>query len=212
VLVYLADNYCFPKDGLVRRKWLLNEAREMHGRWGGELAALAKAEQPADDAMRRLRKKPGWEAAGGGCVRRPADAAMRAKADAKAKRRESVGSKGGKMAAVVEKEVGRGKEIVYCYTFPAYRRPRGDGRMRIKIGQTGCADVGRVVAQCGTAHPEEPVVLLIIRTDASRDLERGIHGILRFRQQQAVGTRGREWFWTTVDEVLELRDLLDKTR
>ena len=96
----------------------------------------------------------------------------------------------------VESELGQGSEVVYAYSYPAYRRLaelEGRDEWPVKIGRSGSVVEDRVKDQVGTGTPEWPVVHLAIYTDASIDLERLLHSALRLQGRQLDGP-GAEWF------------------
>ena len=92
--------------------------------------------------------------------------------------------------------VGEGTGAVYAYSYACTLD-------RLKVGMTDGDTVQRIAAQIGTSTPDRPVLLLEIRTDTCRALERAIHGILETRAQKIAGG-GAEWFKTTRDEVLAI--------
>jgi hypothetical protein len=92
--------------------------------------------------------------------------------------------------------VGTGSGIVYGYGY----RCCPD---RLKIGYTDGDSVQRIAAQIGTGTPDKPVLLLEIRTDQCRSLERAIHATLETRGRKIMGA-GAEWFTTNREEVLSI--------
>ncbi|MCP4822859.1 MAG: GIY-YIG nuclease family protein [Shimia sp.] len=98
------------------------------------------------------------------------------------------------------KWVGQGKEIVYVYGYPAYRKlaeREGKKSWPLKIGMSKTG-LNRVWEQVGTAIPESPEILLAIKTDNAKRLERAIHENLKFADCQLADARGTEWFETNV--------------
>jgi hypothetical protein len=91
---------------------------------------------------------------------------------------------------------GEGSGTLYAYGY----RCAPD---RLKIGITEGDTIQRIAAQISTSTPDKPVLLLEIKTNACRALERAMHGILETRGQKVSGG-GAEWFKVTRDEVLEL--------
>ena len=73
-----------------------------------------------------------------------------------------------------------------------------------KIGRTSSEDLNRVLQQTNAAIPEKPEVLLHIRTDASVELERAIHLILKLRGKHNKDSPGTEWFKTNCNEIEEI--------
>ena len=72
---------------------------------------------------------------------------------------------------------GEGVGIVYAYGY----RCCGD---RLKVGSTEANAVQRIAAQIGTSTPDRPVLLIEIKTEQCRALERAI--------QATLETRGRK--------------------
>ena len=91
---------------------------------------------------------------------------------------------------------GEGSGVVYVYGY----RCASD---RLKIGCTKEDAVQRIAAQIWTSTPDKPVLLIEIRTDAFRAVERALHGILEARGKKINGG-GAEWFRTTREEVLAI--------
>lgn len=102
---------------------------------------------------------------------------------------------------------GDGPEAVYAYSFPAYvqlARLDGDSRHPIKIGMTAGDVEARIASQVGTGLPEPPSLLLVLRVESARLVERILHDVLTLRGQQIATAPGAEWFTTTIDELLEI--------
>ena len=59
----------------------------------------------------------------------------------------------------------------------------------------------RIASQIWTSTPDKPVLLIEIRTDAFRAIERALHSVLEARGKKIEGG-GAEWFRTTREEVL----------
>lgn len=101
---------------------------------------------------------------------------------------------------------GIGSEYVYIYTYPSLVEIgslKQDKNYRIKVGSATGDPIERVYQQFSsskTAIPEQPRILLIIRTLSARHLERWLHR----RLQKADGATGSEWFYSNPDEVLSL--------
>lgn len=91
---------------------------------------------------------------------------------------------------------GQGKGILYAYGY----RCAPD---RLKIGITEGDTVQRIAAQISTGTPDMPVLLIEIKTNVCRALERAMHGILETRGRKVSGG-GAEWFKATREEVLEI--------
>jgi hypothetical protein len=92
--------------------------------------------------------------------------------------------------------IGDGPGVVYGYGY----RCCPD---RLKIGYTEGDAVQRIAAQISTGTPDKPTLLLVIKTNQCRSLERAIHAILETRGRKIVGA-GTEWFATSRDEVLAI--------
>lgn len=91
---------------------------------------------------------------------------------------------------------GQGSGTLYAYGY----RCAPD---RLKIGMTEGDTVQRIAAQISTGTPDKPVLLLEIKTNTCRALERAMHGILEARGKKVAGG-GTEWFKATRDEVIEI--------
>jgi hypothetical protein len=91
---------------------------------------------------------------------------------------------------------GEGTGAVYAYSYACTPD-------RLKIGMTDGDTVQRIAAQIGTSTPDRPMLLLEIRTNTCRALERAIHGVLETRAQKVVGG-GAEWFRATREDVLAI--------
>lgn len=95
---------------------------------------------------------------------------------------------------------GYGSGIVYVYGY----RCCGD---RLKVGSTEANTVQRIAAQIGTSTPDKPVLLIEIRTDHCRALERAIQATLETRGRKIAGG-GTEWFKATREEILEIYEFI----
>lgn len=106
-----------------------------------------------------------------------------------------------------ERQLGRGSQVVYMFTYPAYIRLaelEGRDTWRVKIGQSGKPDgLARVIDQCREAAPEWPVVHIVIYTDAARKLERFLHDGLTM-QDRWLDAPGKDWFDASPDLVMRL--------
>jgi exonuclease III len=74
---------------------------------------------------------------------------------------------------------------------------------RLKVGSTEMNTVQRIAAQITTSTPDKPVLLVEIRTDHCRALERAIQTTLETRGRKIAGG-GTEWFKATRDEILTI--------
>jgi T5orf172 domain len=91
---------------------------------------------------------------------------------------------------------GEGAGIVYAYGYRCCED-------RLKVGFTEANTVQRIAAQIGTSTPDKPVLLIEIRTDQCRALERAIQATLETRGRKIAGG-GTEWFKATRDEILAI--------
>ena len=91
---------------------------------------------------------------------------------------------------------GQGSGTLYVYGY----RCAPD---RLKIGLTEGDTVQRIAAQISTSTPDRPVLLIEIKTNTCRALERAMHGILETRGRKVTGGGG-EWFKATRDEVMQI--------
>jgi hypothetical protein len=91
---------------------------------------------------------------------------------------------------------GQGSGTLYAYGY----RCAPD---RLKIGITDNDTIQRIAAQISTGTPDKPMLLIEIKTNTCRALERAMHGILEARGRKIIGG-GAEWFETTRDEVMEI--------
>lgn len=108
-----------------------------------------------------------------------------------------------------EVEHGSGAAAVYAYSFPAYiqlAEVTGSAAFPVKIGMTTRDVAGRIAAQVATGLPEQPVILLVVRTDHPRRLERIMHDVLTNRGQHLTTAPGSEWFLTSPAEVRSIYD------
>lgn len=91
---------------------------------------------------------------------------------------------------------GEGAGAVYVYGY----RCCPD---RLKVGYTEGDTVQRIAAQISTSTPDKPTLLLEIKTDQCRSLERAIQATLESRGLKIAGA-GAEWFKASRDEVLAI--------
>ena len=101
----------------------------------------------------------------------------------------------------VEKR-GDGAGIVYAYGYRCCQD-------RIKIGSTDLDSVNRISQQINTSTPDKPVLLIEIRTDKCRALERAIQATLETRGCKITGG-GAEWFKASRDEILAIYEFINK--
>jgi len=92
--------------------------------------------------------------------------------------------------------LGEGSTAVYAYGY----RCAPD---RLKIGMTIGDTVQRIAAQIGKGTPDKPVLLLEIRTNDCRSLERAVHAVLEYWGTKVPGA-GQEWFKASREEVVAI--------
>jgi len=100
--------------------------------------------------------------------------------------------------------VGSGKQSVYLYYYPAYRRLaelQDEEVWACKIGKARNDPVSRVLSQTRTALPEYPKIGLIIKTNELNLMENTIQNILKLQGKHKQDAPGNEWFITSPSEV-----------
>ncbi|MGA8989597.1 MAG: GIY-YIG nuclease family protein [Rhodoplanes sp.] len=97
---------------------------------------------------------------------------------------------------------GQGNGTVYAYGYKC-------APDRLKVGSTDGDTVQRIAAQISTSTPDRPALVIEIKTNACRALERAMHGILETRGRKVSGG-GTEWFKTTRDELMEIYQFICK--
>ena len=103
-----------------------------------------------------------------------------------------------------EKIIGSGKQSVYLYYYPAYRRLaelQSEEVWACKIGKARNDPISRIRSQTRTALPEYPKVGLIIKTDEFTLMETTIQNILKLQGKHIQDAPGTEWFLTSPSEV-----------
>ena len=103
-----------------------------------------------------------------------------------------------------EKIIGSGKQSVYLYYYPAYRRLaelQDEEVWACKIGKAKNDPLIRISSQTRTALPEYPTVGLIIKTNEFTLMETTIQNILKLHKKHIQNAPGREWFLTSPSEV-----------
>lgn len=103
-----------------------------------------------------------------------------------------------------EKLIGSGKQSVYLYYYPAYRRLaelQSEEVWACKIGKARNDPISRIRSQTRTALPEYPKVGLIIKTDEFTLMETTIQNILKLQGKHIQDAPGTEWFLTSPSEV-----------
>jgi hypothetical protein len=104
-------------------------------------------------------------------------------------------------------DAGDGDETVYVYYFPAYQDQAahlGKDTWPIKIGMTKGEAPRRITEQSSTCMPETPIVGLRYKCKNAAHLERAIHLVLKSRNKHITGAPGKEWFMSSVNEVLSI--------
>ena len=95
---------------------------------------------------------------------------------------------------------GQGSGTVYAYGYKC-------APDRLKIGSTEVDTVQRIAAQITAGIPDKPVLMVEIKTNTCRALERAMHAILEARGKKVDGG-GAEWFKTNRGEVLEIYEFV----
>lgn len=106
-----------------------------------------------------------------------------------------------------EKIIGFGKQSVYLYYYPVYRRLaelEGEEVWACKIGKAKNDPLIRISNQTRTALPEYPKVSLVIKTDEFALMEITIQNILKLQGKHKQDAPGREWFITSPSEVEQI--------
>ena len=99
---------------------------------------------------------------------------------------------------------------IYAFSFPALVKQ--DSPFHIKIGKAGDVDA-RVADQTrGSAFFERPIILGRWKARRVSSLERAIHGVLNERGRWLEQAPGLEWFMTTVVEIEEIIEYIQKPR
>jgi T5orf172 domain len=98
---------------------------------------------------------------------------------------------------------GDGAGFVYTYVYAALPD-------RLKIGSTEVDSVQRIAAQISTGTPDKPRLVLEIKTDRCRALERAIHATLEVRGRKIFGG-GTEWFRASRDEIIEIYKFVSRS-
>lgn len=102
--------------------------------------------------------------------------------------------------------LGMGSESVYVYY---YKSQFKDSSLYLcKIGKTKGSVKSRVKNQCSTAVLEQPIIGLVIKCDDCTVIERFIHTWLDFLGRSAKDVPGKEWYFTSVDEVKRMYSML----
>lgn len=109
-------------------------------------------------------------------------------------------------------QYGVGDQELYAFTFPSLKeiaRLKVNKHYPVKVGfskNSSDGAYGRIRSQIveKAAYPERPEVLCIWRTWDGRDLEAQVHKYLRNLGRAVPASLGKEWFQTSVEELLEI--------
>jgi hypothetical protein len=99
--------------------------------------------------------------------------------------------------------IGEGSGVVYGYGYRCCTD-------RIKVGSTETDTVERIAQQINTSTPDKPVLLIEIRSDRCRALERAIQATLETRGCKISGG-GAEWFAASRDEILAIYQFIENS-
>ena len=99
--------------------------------------------------------------------------------------------------------IGEGAGVVYAYGYRCCED-------RLKVGFTEANTVQRIAAQIYTSTPDKPVLLIEIKTEQCRALERAIQATLETRGRKISGG-GTEWFKASRDEVRAIYEFITKS-
>ncbi len=106
-----------------------------------------------------------------------------------------------------DKNIGTGKNAIYVYYYDSYKKLselQGKEFWECKIGRTDINPISRIIGQASTSYPELPHIALIIYCDNSGLLERTIHDILKIKQRWLSNSPGKEWFFTSPEEIEQI--------
>jgi hypothetical protein len=106
----------------------------------------------------------------------------------------------------VERQVGKGSQSLYAYSFPSDRRVaelEARDSWSVKIGHSKSPDPkARVKDQLGASNSHWPVIHLVINTDDAKGLEDFLHFWLKENERQLQGRPGSEWFDTSPNMIM----------
>jgi hypothetical protein len=111
------------------------------------------------------------------------------------------------LTSAAEIVLGQGRSAVYVYYYSAYRDSalyKGDAEWPCKIGRTDRDPLNRVISQAATALPEYPHMAIIFWTDSPSKWESLLHNVLSIRGKAMSQAPGREWFMTSIDEIISI--------
>lgn len=90
---------------------------------------------------------------------------------------------------------------IYVYSYPSYLSQNTRGKFLLKVGMSEVSVKQRLQQQRRmTEVPEDLMVVRDFPSSEARRLEKFLHEKLKAQQQQTA-RGGREWFWTTVEEI-----------
>jgi hypothetical protein len=111
------------------------------------------------------------------------------------------------LASQAQVTMGEGRELVYAWNLPLYRRwaeTQGESVYPMKIGITGNDDPQiRITTSEGYA-PEQHELGFLFRTDDAQRWEKLLHSFLGLCGRHKPKARGTEWYDTTPDELREI--------
>jgi len=100
--------------------------------------------------------------------------------------------------------------FIYAFTYKIYMR---EDEYPIKIGKTVNDVEKRVSDQFkGSAMPEPPYILGKWYSAEFNHLERALHAVLKVRGKWIIGASGIEWFRSSLDEIQEIIDFIEKNK
>lgn len=124
-------------------------------------------------------------------------------------------SKNEKVALQVKdhEQIGEGNHCVYLYYLPIHKENaelKGEGKWRCKIGRSKYPDPSIRTNQQKIGLPEQPEHGLTILTNKPEELEDAIHDILKGFGRYIPDAPGKEWFFTSPNEIKWLYNFLIK--
>jgi hypothetical protein len=107
---------------------------------------------------------------------------------------------------------GEGDQELYAFTFPSLQELaelKGSAQYPVKIGYTKETEAGALGRIRGmildeAGYPEKPVLLIVHRTWDGHGLETQVHRKLRNLDRKLANSLGKEWFFTSKSELLEI--------
>lgn len=100
---------------------------------------------------------------------------------------------------------------IYLYYYETYEKLSQLEDRNIwpcKIGMSSTDSLSRILTQVGTSFPERPIIALIIKTEKANQLEQMLHSILNFKGRKVENSPGKEWFYTSPNEISNLLNSL----